>query len=200
MVNIGFWLFNTKYFRFVFRLRVLKTKILGASLVAIEQITSKLDLLAEILGVTPRRIQQLVEAEVIPKPEKQGQYDIPACVQAYYYNEFCGELGEDGLDGAQERARKAKAEADRIEFDLAIKKNEYVAAELVLHEIEKSIMNCRGKLLAMPRKFAPLLATAENPNEAEKILTDGINEALNELVTPGFDESNRGSEENTGAY
>lgn len=165
---------------------------------AIEQINSKLDLLAEILGVTPRRIQQLVENEVIPKPEKQGQYDIPACVQAYYYNEFCGEIGENGLDGTQERARKAKAEADRIEFDLAIKKKEYIAADLVLHEIEKSILNCRSKLLAMPRKFAPLLATANEPNEVEKLLADGVNEALNELVTPEFDESNTGNKENTG--
>lgn len=166
---------------------------------AIEKIESKLELLAEILGVTPRRIQQLVEDDIIPKPEKQGQYDIPACVQAYYYKEFCGAMSEDGLDGTQERARKAKAEADRIEFDLAIKKKEYVAADLVLHEIEKSIMNCRGKLLAMPRKLAPLLATAENPSEAEKLLTDGVNEALNELTTPGFDESSTGNAENTGA-
>lgn len=165
----------------------------------IDKVDSKLELLAEILVLTPRRIQQLVEDDVIPAPKKQGQYDIPACVQAYYYKEFCGEIGENGLDGTQERARKAKAEADRIEFDLAIKKKEYVAADLVLHEIEKSIMNCRGKLLAMPRKLAPLLATAEDPNEAEKLLTDGVNEALNELVTPGFDESSTGTTENTGA-
>lgn len=176
---------------------MLKIKAHGVSLVAINEITSKLDLLAEILGITPRRIQQLVEDEVIPRPEKPGQYDIPACVQAYYYKEFCGdEEGE--LDGKYERARKAKAEADRIEFDLGIKRGQYVSVELVKHELEKIIMNCRGKLLAMPRKLAPTLATAETPNEAEVILTDGVEEILNELVTPGFDESDTGNTENTG--
>ena len=164
---------------------------------ALENITSKLDLLAEILGVTPRRIQQLVDEEVIPKPEKPGQYDIPACVQAYYYKEFCGDE-DDELDGRHERARKAKVEADRIEFDLNIKKGLYVSAELVTHELEKIIMNCRSKLLALPRKLAPILATADNPNEAENILTGGVEEALNELITPGFDESNTGINENTG--
>lgn len=59
-------------------------------------------------------------------------------------------------------------------------------------------MNCRGKLLAMPRKLAPTLATAESPNEVEVILTDGVEEVLNELVTPGFDESDTGITENTG--
>lgn len=164
---------------------------------ALENITSKLELLAEILGVTPRRIQQLVELEVIPKPDKPGQYDIPACVQAYYFKEFCGDEAY-GLDGTYERARKAKAEADRIEFNLEIKKGLYVPAELVAHELEKIIMNCRSKLLALPRKYAPILANAQNPNEAEKILTGGVEEALNELVTPGFDESSTGISENKG--
>lgn len=164
---------------------------------ALENITSKLDLLAEILGVTPRRIQQLVEDEIIPKPNKPGQYDIPACVQAYYYREFCGDE-DDELDGKHERARKAKAEADRIEFDLNIKKGLYVSAELVTHELEKIIMNCRSKLLALPRKYAPILATAENPNEAEKILTGGVEEALNELIIPGFYESSTGIDEDKG--
>ena len=50
----------------------------------------------------------------------------------------------------------------------------------------------------MPRKLAPTLATAETPNEAEVILTDGVEEILNELVTPGFDESDTGITENTG--
>lgn len=161
---------------------------------ALENITSKLDLLAEILGLTPRRIQQLAEDGVIPKPDKSGQYDIPTCIQAYYYKEFCGDE-DDELDGKHERARKAKAEADRIEFDLNIKKGLYVSAELVTHELEKIIMNCRSKLLALPRKYAPILATAQNPNEVEKILTSGVEEALNELIKPEFDESSTGINE-----
>lgn len=144
--------------------------------------------MADILGLTPRRIQQLAEDEVIPKPNKPGDYDIPACVQSYYYNEFVG-AEDNELDGRHERARKAKAEADRIEFDLEIKQGKYVETELVEHVLTGIISNCRAKLLALPRKLAPTVSTAQSPNEVEEILTDGINEALDELVKPVFDDS-----------
>lgn len=153
----------------------------------IKNVNSKLDLLAEILGVTPRRIQQLAEDNIIPKPNKAGAYDIPECVRCYYYNEFAID-DEDGLDGRHERARKAKAEADRIEFDLAIKQKKYVLSDLVEYSLEKVIGVCRAKLLALPRKLAPLISTAESPSEAEDILTEGVNEALNDLVKPVFDD------------
>lgn len=149
---------------------------------------TKLELLADILGLTPRRIQQLADDGIIPKPSKPGAYDIPACVQTYYYNEFIGNE-DDELDGKYERARKAKAEADRIEFDLEIKQGKYVETELVEHILTGIISNCRAKLLALPRKLAPTVSTAQSPNEVEEILTDGINEALDELVKPVFDDS-----------
>lgn len=157
---------------------------------------SRLELLAEILTISPRRIQQLVEDGVLPKPKKPGAYDIPACVKNYYYNEFYNE--DEELDGKYERARKAKAEADRIEFDLEIKQNKYIQVDLVGYELEKVIGNCRAKLLAMPRKLAPLIATAQNPNEVEEVLTNGVSEALNELVKPVFDEAITRNTENTG--
>lgn len=163
----------------------------------LEAVKSKLNLLSEILGISTRRIQQLVEDGILPAPDKQGAYDIPACVQSFYYNELTG--GEDEeLDGRYERARKAKAEADRIEFDLKIKQGLYLQADLVQSEIEKSIGNCRAKLLALPRKFTPQISVAQNPNEIEDILTNGITEALNELIEPVFDDTITRDTENTG--
>lgn len=160
--------------------------------------TSRLDLLAEILGLTPRRVQQLAEEGIIPKPDKPGFYDIPTCVKNFYYNELV-DPEDDELDGRHERARKAKAEADRIEFDLKIKQGQYVQAEVVEYVLTGIISNCRAKLLALPRKLAPTASTAQTPNEVEDILTKGINEALDELVKPVFNDStNRGNTENTG--
>ena len=163
----------------------------------LDAVKSKLNLLSEILGISTRRVQQLVEDGILPAPDKQGAYDIPACVQSFYYNEFTG--GEDEeLDGRYERARKAKAEADRIEFDLKVKQGQYIQADLVKNEIEKSIGNCRAKLLALPRKFTPQISVAQNPNEIEDILTNGITEALNELIEPVFDDTITRDTENTG--
>ena len=163
----------------------------------LEAVKSKLNLLSEILGISTRRIQQLVEDGTLPAPDRQGAYDIPACVQSFYYNEFTN--GEDEeLDGRYERARKAKAEADRIEYDLKIKQGLYLQADLVQNEIEKSIGNCRAKLLALPRKFTPQISVAQNPNEIEEILTNGITEALNELIEPVFNDTITRDTENTG--
>lgn len=164
----------------------------------IEAAGSKLELLAEILELSPRRIQQLVEDEIIPKPDKPGAYDIPACVKSYYYNEFANGGEDEELDGRYERARKAKAEADRIEFDLKIKQGQYLQADLVENEVEKAIGNCRAKLLALPRKLAPVISVAQNPNEVEEVLTNGIAEALNELVEPVFNDSSTRNTENKG--
>ena len=101
----------------------------------LEAVKSKLNLLSEILGISTRRIQQLVEDGILPAPDKQCAYDIPACVQSFYYNEFTN--GEDeALAGRHERARKAKAEADRIEYDLKIKQGLYSQADSVRHAIE----------------------------------------------------------------
>ena len=111
---------------------------------ALENITSKLDLLAEILGVTPRRIQQLVDEEVIPRPEKPGQYDIPACVQAYYYKEFCGDE-DDELDGRHERARKAKVEAERPATRAEV-------AAILFKMMEQAKLNPNAKLAEAMRK------------------------------------------------
>ena len=163
----------------------------------LEAVKSKLNLLSEILGISTRRIQQLVEDGILPAPDKQGAYDIPACVQSFYYNEFTNSEDEE-LDGRYERARKAKAEADRIEYDLKIKQGLYLQADLVQNEIEKSIGNCRAKLLALPRKFTPQISVAQNPNEIEEILTNGITEALNELIEPVFNDTITRDTENTG--
>ena len=163
----------------------------------LEAVKSKLNLLSEILGISTRRIQQLVEDGILPAPDKQGAYDIPACVQSFYYNEFTNSEDEE-LDGRYERARKAKAEADRIEYDLKIKQGLYLQADLVQNEIEKSIGNCRAKLLALPRKFTPQISVAQNPNEIEEILTNGITEALNELIEPVFNDTVTRDTENTG--
>ena len=163
----------------------------------LEAVKSKLNLLSEILGISTRRIQQLVEDGILPAPDKQGAYNIPACVQSFYYNEFTNSEDEE-LDGRYERARKAKAEADRIEYDLKIKQGLYLQADLVQNEIEKSIGNCRAKLLALPRKFTPQISVAQNPNEIEEILTNGITEALNELIEPVFNDTVTRDTENTG--
>ncbi len=39
--------------------------------------------IAEALGLTPRRIQQMVGASILPRPQERGKYDLLACTKAY---------------------------------------------------------------------------------------------------------------------
>lgn len=149
---------------------------------------SKLDLLCEILGLTQRRIQQLADEGIIPKPEKNGDYDLPACVRQYFEYLYEPTSGDE-IDGKQERARKNKAEADRIEFDLKIKKNEYIKTDLIIFELEKVISNCRSKLLSVPKKAAIQVLGLSKPQEIEKVLKDFTYEVLNELMVPDFEQT-----------
>lgn len=45
--------------------------------------TATVESLAKLLDITPRRIQQLVAAKVLPKPVSRGQYEIVPSVIAY---------------------------------------------------------------------------------------------------------------------
>lgn len=143
---------------------------------------SNLHTLEEVLNLTKQRISQYVDSGIFPKPEKRGEYDLHKCVKAYYehIHEVNNNAGE--LDGKQERARKAKAEADRIEFELKIKKQEYLKAETVKDVWGNHISNCRAKLLALPRKTAPSLLGLKTETEIEKALKDFIYETLVELA------------------
>lgn len=141
---------------------------------------SKIEQLEYILGLTRQRIWQLAEDGVIPKPKERGDYDIHECVKKYY--EYLHEVGGDEeLDGKYERARKAKAEADRIEMDLAIKRGQVHSSEDVEAVLNDMIAFFRAKMLSMPTKLAPILAAELNPRIIKKKLDDEIYEALSEL-------------------
>jgi hypothetical protein len=43
------------------------------------------------------------------------------------------------------------------------------------------VSNCRTRLRGIPTKLAPLLAIAKNEAEALRMLTDGVEQAIEEL-------------------
>ena len=71
--------------------------------------------LAELTELTPRRIQQLAEQGVIPKPDAGEKYDLFASFKGLvrYYRDSSGEATK------EDKARKAKAEANMAEMEAA---------------------------------------------------------------------------------
>ena len=138
---------------------------------------------AKVLNLSERRVQQLVQEGILPKPEK-GRYDLIACVRAYikYLQERA--YGRDAApqDTHLERARLLRAQADKTELEVAVLRGNLVPIEKVESDWMTIIMAARSRLLAIPSKTAFQIAALKDPHEIERFLKRLIYEALTELA------------------
>ena len=81
----------------------------------------------------------------------------------------------------QARTRKVNAEAQIAELELAKVKGELVVAEDVVKAWEDILGAIKGKLLSIPSKAAPIVASESDAGKCQVICEDLINEALEEL-------------------
>lgn len=79
------------------------------------------------------------------------------------------------------RTRKVNAEAEIAELELAKLKGVLVVADDVTGAWEDVLGAFKGKLLSIPSKAAPVVASELEPGGCQKVLEDLINEALTEL-------------------
>lgn len=146
--------------------------------------------LADLFGVTVRTVSDWQREADFPAPTKEGRrnlYDAAAVVGWWRDREIARLIeGEDGklLDLNHERARLAKAQADRQELALARERGELVPVELVGEAVGSDYTRVRARLLAMPTKAAALLAPETDTAICQSILDDLVREALSELSDP----------------
>lgn len=111
--------------------------------------TYGVDVIARLLNVTPRRVQQLVKDGVIPKASR-GKYTLVGSVQGYV--KFLQEKlqdpgGETRTNLNEERTRKTKAEADIAEMEAAKMRGDLVDALQMKQAMDLVISEVRAKLL-----------------------------------------------------
>lgn len=140
--------------------------------------------LADALDMTPRRVQQLVAEEVIPKADR-GRYPLVAAVKAFVtHGKATPEIPAGDLDPAQERARKDRALAEQTEMKNAVTRGELVQKELIVLQIEREYSVVREHILGMKGKMSGVLT----PQQAES-MDDELREILFELSdADNFDE------------
>jgi phage terminase Nu1 subunit (DNA packaging protein) len=81
------------------------------------------------------------------------------------------------------RARKAIAEAELAEYDLARKRGELLTVADGEKTIAEAFQRIRGQLLAVPSRFAADLVGIQTLPEANARLTRAVTEVLEELAT-----------------
>lgn len=149
-------------------------------------VTSKT--LSRLFNLTERRIQQLAREETIPKADK-GKYNLIECVQSYIkflQDRSNGKHNKDSPDYIAERTRLTKAQADKVELELAVLEQSLIPAALVEEVWSKMIASSKAKLLSVPLKAAQTSLGKTELKEVEDINRTFIYEALEELSE--FDE------------
>ncbi|MDR0770819.1 MAG: hypothetical protein LBE75_06425 [Burkholderiales bacterium] len=136
------------------------------------------DVVARLLDLDPRRVQQLAKEGIIPRA-KRGEYNAASCVRAYIHYLRARLDGEAGDQVAEKtllvRAQRVKTE---IESDRLLKK--LVPAEDAVLAWSAMIGAARARLLIMPVRLAPICA-GRPASEIEKTLAEEVNAALSDL-------------------
>lgn len=138
--------------------------------------------IADWLGVSERTVASYAAKGLIPKA-KAADRDLKSCVRAIvaHFREMAsGRQSTDGLDLAAERARLAKEQADAQALKNAESRRELLRREDVTAAVHDAFGRVRAKMLALPAKAAPAVATM-TPTGAQQHLKALIHEALAEL-------------------
>lgn len=136
--------------------------------------------LAELLGLSARRIQQLAEDGVLVRAAK-GKYKAVDSIQGYIRSLQEREAGTDEVNYYSERALHEKAKREKAEMVLAVMKGELHRAEDVRDVMNNMIAAFRSKIMAIPSKLAPQLVGNSNMVAVQGLLSREVHEALTEL-------------------
>jgi hypothetical protein len=133
-------------------------------------------------GLSQHSVHRLSSEGVLPRPEVTGQWPLLKCTNAYISHLKSSAKSSDLLSAkielTQQQARSKQLENDALEGTLVSRAD----AEKAMGDL---ILNCRAKLLALPKKLAFELASEPNPNICLQMLEDAIYEALLELSQMG---------------
>ena len=169
-------------------------------------------IVAKLLGLTTRRIQQLTSDGVLEKAldvdgkGMKGKYNLADTVQGYikYLQRYHIEGG--GVDGEiqNEKLLRLKSAREADEMKLAQLKGEMHYGSDVEQVMTDMLTSVRARLLSIPNRLAPRLLNKTNTALVQSILKESINEALVELsdYSPDMfdaDEANGGGDDSDAA-
>ena len=151
--------------------------------------------LAGVLGVTDRRVRQLVKDDVlkVTRSKLNGMhFRLGESVQAFVKHRceiVSKQCGATNGEYEAARARRMLAVAKHEELALAVKQGEYLNRDNVGFCLGQMLTNCRNSLLAVPSKVMRNLLGIIDAREANRIVDDAIRAALTEASETKFRQS-----------
>ncbi len=142
-----------------------------------------LAVIARLLDLSERRVQQLSREGVIPKATR-GQYDLVGAVRGYvaYLRAAAVQAQAGAPDFGVERARLIKAKADIAEMEADGRRGELLPAEAVEASWTAVLARLRARLLVLPDRLAPLCAEETTIAGVRDQIRKAVREALDELA------------------
>lgn len=125
--------------------------------------------LADFLGLTSRRVRDLVSDGVIPKAAP-GRFDARLATRAYCeWLRDKASKGRGSQDPAyrEERTRLAKQQADKAELANAAQRRELLPAAEVLNAWSLILRNVRAEMMAVPSRVQAKLPGLSRTDVAE---------------------------------
>ena len=147
--------------------------------------TQPIGVIAKLLDLSERRVQQLSREGVIPKAER-GQYDLIGSVRGYvrYLRDQALKSQAGAPDYMAERARFIRARADLAEMEAQQKRRSLIAADQIEAAWIAVLALLRTRLLALPDRLASQAFDQPTVGDTRNLIRAAIREVLDDLAQP----------------
>ena len=146
----------------------------------LEDATANATTIAQLLdGLTPRRVRQLADAGIIPRPSR-GKYLIAGSVRGYVRYVKKGE--STGIAEYEAALKRAKAELAQLELDRA--RGRVLDADVVEVRWTRMITNARAKALGLIQRLPPAVRSTDFSHKSiVAVVKELVYEFLRELAS-----------------
>lgn len=153
---------------------------------SVEHVTVTSTVLANLFGMTSRRIRQL-ENEGVIKKVARGKYSLQESIKSYItfikasVNLKENNTEETKINYDEEHALLEKRKREKIELELASMRGTMHFSEDVERVMNDMLSNFRAKVLALPSRVAPRLIGIDTIADIQEVLQIETLEVLQEL-------------------
>jgi phage terminase Nu1 subunit (DNA packaging protein) len=142
------------------------------------------DVMAELLGFTRQRVNQLAKEGVLEK-QAPGRFLLRKNIKKYidYLRINQADEEEEGATAQywEEKALHEKAKREMAELKLARQRNQLHDAADVEFALTNMLATFRNRILGIPGKLAPQLLGVDSLAELQELIDKELREALTEL-------------------
>ena len=150
---------------------------------------------AKFFDLSEERIRQLASLKIMPKKRIKGVNYYPVITSIQNYIKYLQDIVQNKKKTSDEQ------EAEKLEADIAFKRAKARLAELELKQLEAKLLRAedvqiytenlaatiKSSLSALPGRMAMDVYTLETPAEISEVITDQINEVLEDFANFEFD-------------